>query len=179
MSPSVTPPLGGFTDPGQIQSLIQLAQQLNTMLQMQRSIAYKSTPQAVASGAFGAALTFDTNQTDNGSPARIHDPGSNPTRFTAQAQGLHLAIGQVRFDALGAGVLSQIYIKINGAIPTFVAGQFISSPAAANNFTALVVQPMELKYLDYIEFFAAQVTGGPLNTIEQFTWGSLILLSRL
>lgn len=156
-----------------------LITQLNTTFQMQRSMAYNATnPQSIPSASF-TALTFDTNNYENGTPTQIHSTSSNTSRFTAQASGFYLAIGQVGFAANAAGDIREITIHLNGSILSNNAAQMI--PPIAGGVLGSIVHIatfLNMNSADYIEFLCYQDSGGNLNALAKTTYGSLTLLSR-
>lgn len=115
------------------------------------------------------ALTFDTNDFDNG----IHNVVVNPTRFTAPAAGKYLLVGQVGFTAAAVTTRS-LFIRSNGVNNL---AQHDEALAAAAGITAHVTQTVVLVNAasgDYFEFMAYQDSGGSQNTSPTLTWGSMV-----
>ncbi len=137
-----------------------------------RGVAYNSAVQSIPDAA-NTAISFDTNVTDIGP---IHSTVTNPTRFTAPVAGLYLAVGQVCFAASVAGTFRQIAIFYGGSIPTPLGITTIPPNAASTAIN--VTMPMMMAANDYIEFEAYQDSGGALNTVAAFTFGSLTYLGR-
>lgn len=176
MSPSNVPTTtaAGKLGAGYFQDQVQQFQQLNTMLQMLRAKAYNSVVQAIATGVT-TPLTFDTEIYDIGN---LHESVTNPTRFTAQATGLYLMVGQIGFPAF-AGTLLAMQAMVNGVSTTGGNARSRIVPNAAFANRVQVTDLQVLSYGDYVEFNAFQDSGGNLNTDVAATWGSVILLSRL
>jgi len=156
------------------------AAQSNAMLQMCRSLAYKSTPQGIAAGVL-TALTFDTNLYDiSGAPSTlIHNPANNPTRFTVAVSGTYLVYGQV---CVGMSSGSYVYLQLNknGATMTPI----VPAAQAVNTLTGLAtvcqfIAVIQLNVNDYVEFMAQHNNTGGANTTLNLTFGSIILISRL
>ncbi len=178
MSPSNTPALtaAGKLGPEYAQDQTQQFQQLNTMLQMLRCVAYNSSPQVIPTGV-GTALSFDTNAISIPTLPVIHDGVGAPTKFVAQADGFYEVMAQVSFTGLTAGVFVQLFPAINGGV--FTPNGRTAGPAHATA-TALQVRMIHrLQYLDYVEFRVRQDNGGNFSTDNNFTFGSIVLLSRL
>lgn len=178
MSPSNTPALtaGKKLGPGYVQDQLQNMQQLNTMLQMLRSVAYNAGVQSIPDSV-DTPLTFDTNSIDIGTP-QLHSITVNPTRFTAQVTGLYLAVGQLLFDSALGGNIRQIAVSTNGGFGAFPFSIVRTTPSAVDTCIQ-VTALLQLVAGSYIEFTALQDSGGPLTTIAGLTFGSLVLLSRL
>ncbi len=179
MSPSVTPPLTAAplmekAGPAYISDMVQLTQQLNTMLQMQRCVAYQSMPQVITSGVF-TPLTFDLEVLDIGG---IHESVTHPTRFTAQNTGFYQAVGNLEIAANAGGAFRLLSINVNGAQPTPLFA-VTGYPNAGTFPYTQVVGFFQLTAGDYIEFVVYQDSGAGLATTTQSTIGSLVLLSRL
>lgn len=181
MSPSNSPTLTAAAKlgPEYVQDQVQQFQQLNTMLQMQRCRAYNDAAQVIATGAF-VPLTFNTNVFDISTPIGIHSVTTNPTRFTAQANGYYQISGQVAYDADITGTFRLLRAYKNGVDLSPIV-QVSQAPVlgGVNGVTIQIVASIQLVYLDYIEFIVRHDGAGNIPTIANFAWGSLTLLSRL
>lgn len=183
------PPLGTAGDANEpirrrqyFADFLNLIQQLNLLLQMQRALAYNSTDQTIGTGVW-TALTFDTNAVDiTGKQVDlwgVHSTVSNTSRFTANANGYYNITGQIGFRSSAAGTQRDIEVYVNGAVYTPRAVCVIPIGANVVGVTTQISIDLYLRSTDYVEFFVFQDTGGNLNTSAAVTWGSLTLLSRL
>lgn len=148
--------------------------QLNTMLQMARVKALQGAPQALPNAAW-TALAFGLEDTIIVDYWNMHEGIVNPSRFTAPADGLYLAIGQVYITFDSGGSARAIAVKVNGLD---VTGR-PSTNTSLTPFILNVVTVLWLNYLDYVQFLVFQDSGGALNTNIDSTYGELVLLSRL
>lgn len=151
---------------------------VNNMLQMLRCKAYNSTPQVIPTAA-ATALVFDTDIHSIGFPA-LHFPSlfAIGARFTAQADGFYMFVGQVGFPAF-VGTVVALSVMVNGILDTGGNARGRSVPNAAAASRTQVIDVRQLAYGDYAEFLVTQDSGGNLNTEVSVTWGSATLLSRL
>jgi hypothetical protein len=120
-------------------------------------------------------LTFDTNKVDIGF---LHSVTTNPTRFTAKVKGFYYCLGQVDFLNSTTGTSRAIQVRVNGSSPSTAAPWVITVPNA-NATRVQVSGVLALEYLDYVEFWVFQDSGGSITTGPQSTWGSVVLISRL
>ena len=160
-----------------VDSMNAIAQQ-NAMLQMCRSLAWNSTTQAVPNGT-ATKLTFDTNVYDvSGAPnTPIHNPSSNPTRFTAAIKGVYLIFAQVAFVLSGGEYLQLLVLHNGGGFQPSPLGS--TQPLTAGTTIVQVVFVIPLSPGDYVEFEANYyATGGAATTQNGITYGGMILLSR-
>lgn len=137
--------------------------------------AYRSSTQAIASGAYDA-LSFDVERYDNDG---IWSAGF-PTRFTIQESGIYLVTGLVVWTTAAAGVRG-IRARVNGATVIQTDVRAAMSGDAVPLFISTVWQ---FAAADYVEIQVLQSTGGALNTLASTaanaqTEGGVALLSYL
>ena len=144
-----------------VRRLTELERQVAEMKRMTRPYTavrtrvYSSSPISVPSGPTSIALSFDTVRYDTAAMFDVTDP----TRLTCQVAGLYALGGGIRWQTNGAG-LRQMALVLNGG--TNMAIQKQNANAAEPGAMTLVTM-YELAVGDYIELFARQSSGGPLN----------------
>lgn len=149
---------------------------INLMLQMLRAKSYNIDPQAIPTGV-ATPLTFDTELIIRTQPF-LHEPTIAPTHFTAQADGLYVAVGEIGLPAY-AGTILSIFVRVNGVLAAAGNARQQVIPSGANGNRIQVYNLIQMAYLDYVEFLVFHDAPGALNTDVATTWGSLLLASRL
>lgn len=104
------------------------------------------------------ALTFNSERHDN---ASIHDTSSNTSRLTVPQAGVYDVAATIAFAANATGQ-REVAFKLNGA--TFIHDDSRMAVTTASATTAVGTSTQyKLAATDYVECFAAQVSGGALN----------------
>lgn len=135
--------------------------------------AYATNVQTLAT-ATSVPLTFDLATISN---YNIWVAAS-PTRFTAPADGLYLAIGQLCLDVGAANKFFNLTIWLNGnaTTPRIDSSGTMGNIGQCDRIQTSAVLPLTAG--DYVTFVGLQITGGNLNTITNpGCWGTLVRLS--
>ena len=124
-----------------------------------RASAFNNTTQSLTD-ATATALTFNSEDFDVGG---LHSTSSNTSRMTIPASmgGVYLLIGGTGFAPNATG-FRQLDLKKNGTTilaSTTVPSNTAGSPTGIFHLSFVAV----LAAADYIELFATQNSGGPLN----------------
>jgi len=111
----------------------------------------------------GTAITFDTEQIDQGTASsNMHDIVTNTSRIVCRVAGLYTISATLPFVVNGTG-LRLAYIRLNGTTST--PGTQVIQPPNAGFLTTIALSTIyRLAISDYIELMGFQSSGGALNT---------------
>lgn len=128
--------------------------------------AHSSAAQSTTSGSV-TLLTWDTNDTDQGTSTAQHSTSSNTGRLVCQQAGMYVATLWAEFATNATGE-RMAKIQLNGAgtnSGTDMANTRVNADATASSPTELVctTPPVHLGVGDYLEAYALQSSGGALN----------------
>ena len=128
---------------------------LKTLLSGGRVRVYNSANISISSGAW-AALSFDSERWDN---EGAHSTASNTSRLTAQAGGLYIITGGIRWaaNATGSRLLA---VRLNGT--TYIM-RIRDNPISGAYIAQSIMTQYELATDDYVELMVYQDSGGALN----------------
>lgn len=139
-----------------------------------RTKAYTSSATTSITNNTETAVSFDSEVFDVGA---LHDPSSNPSRFTVPTggDGLYVVIGQARWTGNGTGIRSARIYK-NG---TSLQAQN-DAASGTTDFTRLEVAALiNLVAGDYVELKVLQTSGGALNLLGTTESDTYLILMRL
>jgi hypothetical protein len=123
----------------------------------------RTTAQSTTSG-LGAPIDFDQEVFDDDVDGiGGHDPGTNPSRYTAKYPGAYQLNGGATFATNATGTRGSFW-RVNGAD---VAGSLAVFPASAAGGVSFVAKPIQayLNVGDYVQLVAFQSSGGALDLI--------------
>ena len=156
-------PAGSFVDDADLNREVRDA--IDFLLAPPRCYAYKSGNGALATGTWDA-INFDSEAYDS---HNAHDPTTNNSRISAPEAGLYTIAAAVEFDANATGS-RRVQIRKN-ANATQTSGTLLRSvtvnavAGAGNPTTIQITFDAQLSAADYVELFAQQTSGGPLNVL--------------
>lgn len=138
---------------------IPVANDCNFLIAPPIFLGYQSAAQSIPDSTY-TAVTFDTEIVDSYSG---HSTTTNTSRYTAQVAGYYDVVGKVGFVTSGTGRrIGTLYV--NGAELGYTRTEQTPSGTAASNTTCIALAPVFLNVNDYVELFAFQSSGAPLNT---------------
>jgi hypothetical protein len=156
---------------------VELRDTFNFLLAPPRCYAFKTSDGALANASWGA-LNFNGELYDSNA---AHDNSTNNTRLVAPESGLYTIIAHTMFETSSAGLRLIDVRKNANAVQT--GGTDLSMVVQAGNGTTearlIVAVDAQLNAGDYVESFAWQNSGAPLNVIGgaancflSFRWAS-------
>jgi len=104
------------------------------------------------------ALTFDSERYDNGG---LHSVGTNPSRLTAQRNGIYAISGHIRWGG-NSSYQFLLLIRLNGT--TYIAG-LLHTPSGTAPLAYPVATIYNLAAGDYVELVAYNSSGSALNIV--------------
>lgn len=119
--------------------------------------AYNSADSTAASATV-AILGMDSTRFDQGTASAQHSTSTQTSRLVCQQAGIYLILGEVQYDASGAGSLRQCRLHLNGALLMYRLVAPVST--AYTPVAASALWPLSAG--DYVELGVYHDAGSPL-----------------
>jgi protein involved in polysaccharide export with SLBB domain len=120
------------------------------------------------------ALTFDTNDVDQGTPTPQHSTSSNTSRLVCQQAGLYSITAGVDFDNASSSGTRQVRLRLNGT--TDIAEQNVVAFSGHPNLCVTTIYRLAVG--DYVEVVVYQDSGGSLLA-DTNTWSPVFMMARI
>ena len=124
----------------------------------------KSTTQSIATGAAQAVEFSDADAIDSypSGETQIHDPSSNPSRFTFTKAGLVFVSAEASFDTDYSNV-PYIRLRRNGSATGVAVVNPVATASSGGWTTVTLTGLVAVAANDYLELFAGHFAGGAVD----------------
>jgi hypothetical protein len=143
-----------------------IATDVNNLIVPAACSVYHNTTQSIASGT-NQTVIFNSELYDTDA---MHDNVTANSRITINTPGLYIVTSNLTFTNTSATGTREIKLAINGVLPTTqnaVQKRSASSDGAASNDRISLSTILSLNLSDYVEVFASQSSGGPMNLVAE------------
>lgn len=146
--------------------LDEISAALNYLLAPPRCFAYKGSDGSLGNNVWSGGISLGVEAYDS---SNMHDNTTNNSRVAAPETGLYEAKASIEFEFHATGS-RRLQVRKNAAgdqtLGTLLRYKTVNAVAGAGNNTSIdATFEIQLTAGDYLEMFAHQTSGGPLNVL--------------